>query len=288
MSHARDLLLTGLPRSGTTLCCHVLNTCPDTLALNEPLDPAGFPVGMAVLGVVAHVRAFFADSRRAVVTRGRVRARLKNGSVPENPVAALPDANGLRQAQVTLGWLDVSSRRLAPEFRLVVKHNALFAAVLPELLAEFPVWAVVRNPLAVLASWGEVDLPVRQGRIPAAERFDPGLRRALDAIDDRLGRQLHLLEWFCRRYLANPVRGIVRYEDFVVRPSLLCERMGIPIGPEPPPNRTSRNTAYARAQIEILATALLGYGEAIWQVYSRDEVRQLLDDVRRGAYTDHT
>ena len=33
---ARDVLLTGLPRVGTTLACHLLNTLPDAVGLDEP------------------------------------------------------------------------------------------------------------------------------------------------------------------------------------------------------------------------------------------------------------
>src|SRR5689334_16285425 len=34
----RDVLVTGLPRSGTTLTCHLLQKLPDTVALHEPMD----------------------------------------------------------------------------------------------------------------------------------------------------------------------------------------------------------------------------------------------------------
>ena len=37
LSTASTILLTGLPRSGTTLTCALLNECPGTVALAEPL-----------------------------------------------------------------------------------------------------------------------------------------------------------------------------------------------------------------------------------------------------------
>ena len=33
------MLLTGLPRGGTTLACELLNHLPDVRALDEPMDP---------------------------------------------------------------------------------------------------------------------------------------------------------------------------------------------------------------------------------------------------------
>jgi hypothetical protein len=38
----QTVLITGTPRSGTTLVCHLLNQLPDTVALNEPMQPRHF------------------------------------------------------------------------------------------------------------------------------------------------------------------------------------------------------------------------------------------------------
>ena len=38
----RDVVLTGPPRSGTTLACHMLNKLPGTVALHEPIPPRRF------------------------------------------------------------------------------------------------------------------------------------------------------------------------------------------------------------------------------------------------------
>lgn len=37
-----NVVLTGLPRSGTTLACRLLNLLPDTVALHEPIAPGRF------------------------------------------------------------------------------------------------------------------------------------------------------------------------------------------------------------------------------------------------------
>ena len=38
----RNVVLTGLPRSGTTLACHLLNKLPDTVAVLEPFEAGRF------------------------------------------------------------------------------------------------------------------------------------------------------------------------------------------------------------------------------------------------------
>ena len=63
-------------------------------------------------------------------------------------------------------------KELARDFFLVVKQPALFSALLPVLAQRFPCYAIVRNPLSVLASWNSVDHKVRQGHSSGAELYD--------------------------------------------------------------------------------------------------------------------
>jgi len=108
------------------------------------------------------------------------------------------------------------SKPLSQDFSLVIKHNAAFTALLPELAQRFECYCLVRNPLAVLASWNSVNLPVSTGRLPAGEHFDQALSRRLDAEPDLLERQLHLLDWLFGRFAAHlPAERILRYEDIV-------------------------------------------------------------------------
>jgi hypothetical protein len=118
----------------------------------------------------------------------------------------------------------------------------VFTALLEGLTHCFPTYALVRNPLSVLASWNSVALPVRQGRLPMAERLDPSLRRMLRRRSDRFERQICLLGWFfgTRRYAVGASvllphrsrRAIMssdegeRYADCVPEISVSGEREG--------------------------------------------------------------
>ena len=59
---------------------------------------------------------------------------------------------------------------------LILKRPALFIALLPVLAQRFPCYAIVRNPLSVLASWNNVDHRVRKGHSRGAEPYDEVLR----------------------------------------------------------------------------------------------------------------
>ena len=87
-----------------------------------------------------------------------------------------PDAR-LRRFRGEWGEIAID-KPLSARFTLLIKHNALFAALLPRLTESFPCLALVRNPLSVLASWQTVDLPVHPGpdtgRGGARRRAAPG------------------------------------------------------------------------------------------------------------------
>src|SRR5208283_3114791 len=85
---------------------------------------------------------------------------------------------------------------VSPDFTLVIKHPVAFTALLSILIERFDVFAIVRNPLAVLASWESVPFLQREGRLGLRNEIAPQIAGRLEEIDDRLERQLTLLDWF--------------------------------------------------------------------------------------------
>lgn len=278
------LLLTGLPRAGTTLCCHILNAYPNVLALHEPMTPSDFDPALGRTAAVAQIVNFAQQTRTSAQRDGVVVSRQKDGKVPENPVAQAVGEGGLRPMDVSLGQIDVRHQLQDENFTLVIKHNALFTALLPELKESLPVYGIVRNPLAVLASWNQVDLPVNQGHIPAGEMFDPVLKAQLAQINDRLQRQLHILEWFCRRYADHLGGRVLRYEDFVANPNKVGDMLQLPTHCHAKDNqRSSRNAGYDLAQMEVFYQQLRGFGDALRQFYPLVQLDELMDSIRASA-----
>ena len=278
----RTILLTGLPRAGTTLCCHILNTYESVLALHEPLSPSEFSSVQTPEAAFGIIGGFVAQTRASVQADGVALSRHKNGSVPDNPVSSETPDSGLRSLDVTLGEIEVRDLNLMPGFDLVIKHNALFTALLPELQSVFPVYGIVRNPLAVLASWNSVNLPVNQGRIPAGERFSPQLKLQLDGTPDRVDRQLLILEWFCQQYAETlSADAVLYYEKFVANPDVVPKTLGIRSScRSSTEQRKSRNATYDSELIQVLYRRLYDFGDAIWQFYSRDDITALYESLR--------
>ncbi len=206
-------MLTGVPRGGTTLACQLLQRCDDTVALFEPMDVATLPRDRSA--AVIEVQRFFVDCRERLLLDGSAPSKHVGGVVPDNPFASAIGADGKREMIAAYGRVRIQPPP-APGFTLVIKHNAAFAALLPELSATCRILAIVRHPLSVLASWNSVDLPVSSGRIPAGEHFDPGLTALLDQETDPMRRQLLVLEWFFSRFdQLLPVNQVLRYEDMI-------------------------------------------------------------------------
>lgn len=209
------VLLTGLPRSGTTLTCALLNEFHDTIALAEPisLDPSG---GSA--SAVKQIREFITTVRsQAPLTNEAVSTHV-DGVVPDNWANAPSGNDSLRKVVVSHGVIRLN-KPLSSEFHLIIKHPAEFSALANLLSDSYPLVAQVRHPLAVLAAWQTVDMPINRGHMPMAEVFLPNLSAVLSATSDRLKRQIILIDWLLRTYAEFPVDRILRYEDLVTSPA---------------------------------------------------------------------
>jgi hypothetical protein len=230
----RDLIVTGLPRSGTTLVAALIDAAERCVCLSEPRRHVDLVAEAATAaGVVAALRDDFGSIRRRLAAGESVEDRRGDDGRPLDNYFGVPDSTGRRQAN----WSVV--QRQVPGFDadwvLGVKHNALFTSVLPEIVAagHWTVLAVVRDPADAIASWSSVDVPARHGRLPGAERFWPALadlggRSELPVLD----RQILIADRILARYRDCGVH-VLRYEEVVADtgvlhriPALMGRRLG--------------------------------------------------------------
>jgi hypothetical protein len=281
-SGARDVLVTGIPRSGTTLSCHLLNKLPDVVALHEPMDVSRFFGVTDADEVRGIVERWCAETRRSVLERGVAPSKQVGGKVPDNPVGAEIGASGARRRIVTKGEVTID-RPVTADFTLVVKHPALFTVLVEALAPRFPMIAIVRNPLPVLCSWNSVELHIRDGRVPATERLVPGLAEALERLPDATARQLHLVNWYFERYARLFDRSrIVRYEDLVAtRGKALAALVPAAASLDEPLASRNRSELYSPETMRRLADRLLADrssdGGGAWRrFYAPADVEALL------------
>ena len=271
-----DIVLTGVPRSGTTLTCHLLNKLADTIALFEPIATRDLAEAGNSAAACAEVRRFFQEARTAAVEEGRIYSKHVQGEVPTNHVVRR-EGKALRKGAFELSWIDVG-KPLTKDFTLVIKHPSAFAALLDGLTVDFPSYAIVRNPIGVLGSWNSVEMAVRRGHAPAAERFAPELHAELKRIPDALDRQLHLLSWFFQRFRdCLPPERVLKYEDIVAtQGKAIAVIQPAARNLEEPLQSRNRNPDYDQTNFEALAERLLASEGAYWHFYSREDVRRVL------------
>jgi len=273
-----DILITGTPRSGTTLTCHLLNMVPDTLALHEPMQPKKWPKVDDPEARVAVVARFCAEQRHMALVEGRAISKNVEGQVPDNPVGMERTSAGLRKSLVSKGYIPIT-KPLSENFALVIKHNSGFTAMLGALVERFPMFAVIRNPLATIGSWTTVAFQAHDGHAPAGERLAPDLEQRLSRFESALDRQIAMLDWFHEQFLRYlPGDRIIKYEDIVSSGGtrLSIVRPGAAALAEPLVERNLSDT-YDRDQLLRIGERLLAGDGAFWSTYDRNDVVSLLE-----------
>lgn len=268
-----DIILTGPPRSGTTLACFLLNKVEDVIALNEPMNLKMFPSKTEGLrqthGFFQEMRTSLSDSRTAI-------ARQVDGRVPDNifPILAT-EGSDLRQNIATKGRVRFD-KELTSDFKLVLKHNAHFTFLLDQLTPHYLCYVIIRNPLATIASWNTINAPVSRGNLNVLKTLDSDLYYKMETIPDLVDRQVSLLHELFTCYRNVESSKIIRYEDMVQsggrslsviseNASLLDEGL----------ENKNENSLYDKNLIEEIKSKLLSFDGAYWEYYNRDEVNDL-------------
>jgi len=248
-----------------------LNEYDDTVALPEPIQLQQHGNRERA---VQEIIQFVADTRRNALESGTVTSKHVDGEIRDNFVDDPTGEPGLRRPRAGHGMVRVG-KPLSPRFHLIIKHPAEFTALSDLLIDRYPLMALVRHPLAVLAAWQTVDMPVNRGHMPMAEVFSPELTGLLAAIPDLLARQVALMGWLLRTYARLPSASVIRYEDMLAQP---CQVLGRLTKKATEPARqlsaVDPVARYANVNFRRLAQALLAIEEEA-EVFYPDFARSL-------------
>lgn len=211
-----EVVITGIPRSGTSYLCRQLHSVENCVVINEPqqiFQP------LATQAIPWGVGTFYRELRRDILRGIPIENRLSEGEPTEDTAVV-----GTRTRY--------TPRVETPNFLLGTKNTLAYLARLPHLrraLPEAHFVACIRNPFDTIASWktsfshlagAQVD------KFPVGHSTDPLLsasqRRALEEISatENLAYRRAML-W---RYLAELVlensswMTVVHYDRLVSRP----------------------------------------------------------------------
>lgn len=274
----RNVLITGMPRSGTTLTCSLLNKLPDIVALHEPMNVFEF-VGRSSNEVVKMIEEFCAESRKSLHENKFAISKHVAGKVQDNSATA--DRTGKRVRQIEHGRIEVT-KPLSPEFTLAIKHPAAFSALLAPLSKHFECFAIIRNPLATLGSWNSLDwFPLKDGHLPVGEKLDVDLAEALAAESDVIDRQIQILEWFYDRFgkFLNE-RAMIKYEKLIASRGRELTKF-FPAAEQLNEDLASKNVSefYDRALMADAGARMLKRDGPLWNFYRKADVENLLSEI---------
>lgn len=205
----RNIIITGPPRSGTTLTCHLLNKLKDVVALHEPMNLRMFSSREEGL---KNIPLFFNEMRELIQKEGKAISRVKDGKIPDNPFLS---GSKMRKSIVKKEVFSLPNPPDLPDFTLAIKHNAHFSFLLEELVKDFECYAIIRNPLAVVASWNTIKAPVSEGNLKVLKGIDPQLEKKLWKIPDVIDRQIQLIDILFGHLNSLEERQIITYEDII-------------------------------------------------------------------------
>ena len=282
-TNEHNVVLTGPGRSGTTLTCHLLNKLPNTIALAEPLSPNRFEAQMPDYDAVCdELEKVYRQMRRKALKQGVVRSKHVGGIVPDNTKGQV---DGVRKRIAVKGDIPVG-KELDKDFLLAIKQPGMFTALLPGLANRFPCYAIIRNPLAIVASASSLQSKKSGGKPPAKVRYDAEYGRRMEQVKqsgaDRLDRRLKRLHYTFERYHQSvPPQNVIRYEDICATggKALKVITPAAALLDEPLENKNA-NPLYDRERILRVGERLLESEGAYWNFYEKRDVEEILDNFK--------
>ena len=279
----KNISITGLPRSGTTLTCFLLNKIDNVVALNEPFVGYKELKDLSRKQILLKMYDYFELYRDSIIKSKLAYSMHRGGEIPSNSINNNFTFNysigNFRKSDLTLGQIKIE-KELSSSFCLAIKDPSIFSALLPEITSTIPTFGIVRNPLATLLSWNSVEFNISKGRLPLAEIIDKDLYKRLNQQPNIYERQGIIFNWFFTKYLDNLHNScIIKYEDIISSRGQILSKMGLDTTSlvEELTNQNF-NIAYDRTIIPILFDIILKYYTDKFSIlYTYKEIYSLRD-----------
>jgi hypothetical protein len=207
---SNNLLITGIPRSGTSYLCSVLNKARNTVVINEPEE---------VFGILR-------NNSDAPLSRyyEYIRDRVNNGQPIVNKLVNgkfIEDTNVTDTRSTYIPRVDTAG------FVLGTKNTLIYLNTLKRIFNSLPeatIVACVRHPYDTIASWSKVSFPHIKNATPQFLRnYTTGAaRKSIDDIMQKTSLAERYALWW--DYLAGIINSnrnrliLVNYEDMVRSP----------------------------------------------------------------------
>lgn len=217
----RNFLITGIPRSGTSYLTSLLDSQNNWLVINEPEEIFN---QLQSRTDSSGIELYYAGCRERILSGQKVSNKIKNGRIIED--TAVIDQREFYHPQITRS-----------DFWLGSKNTLAYLASMEYLIKlNWPIVAMVRNPLDTLSSWRNTfshladakvsNLPVANPDFPAWSTWQ---RQSLIEIDEQSNaavRRVLLWRLLARTLLHYQNHLLLwRYEDLTENPARLINSL---------------------------------------------------------------
>jgi len=211
----KTILITGIPRSGTSLVTKLISNQPNTLCFSEP----------KWLKDIRHDKQCQNEFKdKLLIKLSSIRSEIKKGNPIEITVKKgtldLPGNYFQRKNNNIQNIKETKSIHVehSNDLLICVKSNTLFTACYDALSSEksWQMFPVIRNPLYVLMSWRSLDIPISRGQIKIGEIYSKEIQEIVKE-EGLLIKQVKILNWFFKQYTKS--KEILRYEEFISSPN---------------------------------------------------------------------
>jgi len=212
-----DLIITGIPRSGTSYICSIFNMVENTVVINEPDE---------VLQILHN-----SSNVSMLEYYGFVRDRIKNNLPVMNKIV---DGKFIEDTNV----VDVRSEYLPnvnhESFILGTKNTQVYLSSLDRLKSQLEgvvVVACVRHPVDTIASWSNVTFSHLKNADPSfltGYADEDGIKAIKRVLQKKKVAQRYAMWWnYLAKILIKQSSNIVliRYEDMVVNPQETIDKV---------------------------------------------------------------
>lgn len=217
----KDFIITGIPRSGTTLTTALANCLEDVVCLSEPREIGrifneNLPKEQKLANFADYFEKVYIDIESGLPVENKV--SIHTGNRPLTNYYTDKRSNSKRNTQYTY---EAEIFNVSEGFMLGLKENSYFISFLKELSERYRVICVIRNPVNTILSWQSLNIPASRAEVPfGLRKYWPELKFNKDA--SLLDRQVELYKAYLDRIINNREKIVLyRYEDLIENVSML-------------------------------------------------------------------
>ena len=197
---SNNFVITGIPRSGTSLLCNLVNRVKNIVCLNE----------VPMMYDVDNLSAHFHDLRHALKSKHPVPMMLSKETGKEITDTQTQD-RFIRSVVIDID----ENRKLAVGSKINVPYLFQMQKIISY---RFGVFSVIRNPIYAIASWNQHAEKINEGHVLDSE-FEqwPRYKEFKFQTQEKFTRQAELYNHFVQIILHYDLT-IIHYEDLVKHP----------------------------------------------------------------------